>query len=242
MSKHLSRLVFSPAQQQEDCIHLNNEQQHYLKRVLRLGESDRFIAMDGQGKSWLAEIIGVKAQLLEIVDLKTELLVNVTLITALPKGNGYEQIIRSGTELGVNCFMPVFSDRSILKPSNNKVERWRKIVTEAAEQSERQIVPQIINPVAFGDAITNLIPPNSDRFVCVARGNTASLMTCLENTTQKNIVIATGTEGGWTEEEITKGISHNFQPVSLGKRILRAITAPITALSLVTAILERREM
>ena len=238
MSKNLSRLVFSAAQQQEDYIHLNTEQQHYLKRVLRLGNSDRFIAMDGQGKSWLAEIMGSKAQLLELIELKTELSVNISLITALPKGNGYEQIIRSGTELGVNCFIPVFSDRSILKPSNNKVERWRKIVTEAAEQSERQIVPQIINPIAFSDAIANLIPNHSDRVICVARKGTVPLIRYLQNTTQPNIVIATGTEGGWTAEEITLAISHNFQPVSLGKRILRAITAPITALSLVTAILE----
>ena len=238
MSKHLSRLVFSPIQQQEDCIHLSKEQQHYLKRVLRLGESDRFIAMNGQGKSWLAQITEEKAQLLDLIDLKTELSVNISLITALPKGNGYEQIIRSGTELGVNCFIPVLSDRTILKPSNNKVERWRKIVTEAAEQSERQIVPQIISPVTFNDAITNIIPAQSDRFICVARGSTVPLITCLQNITQHNIVIATGTEGGWTDEEIAKAISRDFQAVSLGKRILRAITAPIAALSLVTAILE----
>ena len=239
MSKHLSRLVFSLSQRQEDCINLSKEQQHYLKRVLRLGEGDRFIAMDGQGKSWLAQITAEKAQLLELIDLKTELSVNIILITALPKGNGYEKIIRCGTELGVNCFIPVLSDRTILKPSNNKVERWRKIVTEAAEQSERQIIPQIIAPVTFNDAITNLIPANSDRYICVARGITVPLITCLQNLTQQTIVIATGTEGGWTEEEITKALSHNFQPVSLGKRILRAITAPVTALSLVTAILEK---
>ncbi len=238
MSKHLSRLVFSPIQQQEDCIHLSKEQQHYLKRVLRLGESDRFIAMNGQGKSWLAQITEEKAQLLDLIDLKTELSVNISLITALPKGNGYEQIIRSGTELGVNCFIPVLSDRTILKPSNNKVERWRKIVTEAAEQSERQIVPQILSPVTFNDAITNIIPAQSDRFICVARGSTVPLITCLQNIIQQNIVIATGTEGGWTDKEIAKAISHHFQAVSLGKRILRAITAPIAALSLVTAILE----
>ncbi|ELS03103.1 RNA methyltransferase, RsmE family [Xenococcus sp. PCC 7305] len=242
MSKHLSRLVFSPKQQQEDSIHLTTEQQHYLKRVLRLGESDRFIAMDGQGKSWLAEIMGVKAQLIDSIELETELPVDISLITALPKGNGYEQIIRSGTELGVSCFIPVLSDRTILKPSNNKVERWRKITTEAAEQSERQIVPQIINPVAFSNAIENLIPAKGDRFICVARTGTIPFINCLQSLTQKNIVIATGTEGGWTKEEIALAISHNFQPVSLGQRILTAVTAPITALSLAAAILEESPM
>ena len=241
MPKHLSRLVFSPRQQQENCISLSQEQQHYLKRVLRLGEKDLFIAMDGQGKSWFAQISGAKAKLLELIDLKTELSVNVSLITALPKGNGYEQIIRSGTELGVNCFIPVFSDRSILKPSNNKLERWRKIITEAAEQSEREIVPEIITPMFFREAITNFIPGNSDRFICTARREANSLITSLENINHHHIMIATGTEGGWTEAEISLAISHNFLPVSLGKRILRATTAPITALSLVTAILEAKQ-
>ena len=133
-------------------------------------------------------------------------------------------------------------ERRTLKPSQNKVERWRKIVTEAAEQSERQIVPQITNPVTFNEAIKNLIPVKSDRFICVARNNITPLLTSLQQITQQNIVIATGTEGGWTELEINKAISQGFQPVSLGNRILRAITAPNTALSLVTAILEEYEI
>ena len=60
----------------------------------------------------------------------------------------------------------------------------------------------------------------------------------MKNQPPKNIIIAIGPEGGWTEAEIEKAISVNFVPVSLGRRILRSITAPIVAISVVTAIIE----
>jgi 16S rRNA (uracil1498-N3)-methyltransferase len=232
----LYRLVFALDRQIADRVSLTREQQHYLKRVLRLQNGDRFLAMNGRGKTWLAELNKDDARLLNLINLQTELSVNLTLITALPKSNGYEEILRCGTELGVNQFIPVFSDRSLLKPSSNKVDRWRKIVTEAAEQAEREIVPLIIEPLPYQQAITELIPSQSDRYICVARGTLPSLKNCLSISQQPEIIIATGAEGGWTEKEIELAQFNQFQAVSLGKSILRAITAPIVATTLVNAI------
>lgn len=232
---NLYRLVFDPCYQTADIVTLTHQQQHYLKRVIRLQNGDRFIAMNGKGKSWLAKLDDTKAQLLELISSKTELNLNLTLITALPKGNGYEQILRCGTELGVSQFIPVQSDRSLLKPSSNKVDRWRKIVTEAAEQAEREIVPQVADFTPFREVFARLIP-KSDRYICVARGENPSLWKCLQTSKNSEIIIATGAEGGWTEEEIKMAISHDFQPVSLGKSILRAVTAPIVVATLVNTI------
>lgn len=231
------RLVIAPEQIREQQIILDAQQRHYLLRVLRLGNGDRFIAMDGAGNSWLAEIVEQSAQIIESVDVATELPVALTLITALPKGSGYEQIVRCCTELGVNNFVPVISDRTIIKPSSNKVQRWRKIATEAAEQSERQIVPTISEPQKFTLTISNS-KSTQDKYICVARGNIPTLWNCLKTRKHQEIVIATGCEGGWTEREVEAAISLGYQPVSLGNRILRAVTAPIVASSLVAAILE----
>ncbi|MGL5943960.1 MAG: 16S rRNA (uracil(1498)-N(3))-methyltransferase [Waterburya sp.] len=231
------RLVINPDQIQKQQITLDAQQQHYLLRVLRLENSDRFIALDGIGNAWLAEINEQSAQIIETIDIKTELSVSLTLITALPKGSGYEQIVRCCTELGVSNFIPVISDRTILKPSLSKVERWRKIATEAAEQSERQIVPTIFEPVKFVTAIQNTSNTSTQaKYICVARGNIPSLWNCLQTTNSSEIIIATGCEGGWTETEVANAIANGYQPVSLGNLILRAVTAPITASSLVMAI------
>lgn len=230
-------MVVRSQQIQEHKITLDAQQQHYLLRVLRLGNGDRFIALDGAGNSWLAEITAQSAQIIEPVAIKTELSVSLTLITALPKGSGYEQVVRCCTELGVSNFMPVISDRTILKPSSNKVQRWRKIAIEAAEQSERQIVPNVFEPENFTLAI-NRLSTNQGKYICVARGDAPTLWSCLSKQTQSEIVIATGCEGGWTDAEVEKAIAVGCQPVSLGDRILRAITAPVVASSLVMAALE----
>ncbi|MDZ8027928.1 MAG: 16S rRNA (uracil(1498)-N(3))-methyltransferase [Nostoc sp. DedQUE01] len=238
----LQRIAIAPSQLQQQQIFLTKEQQHYLGRVLRLREGDRFIAMDGKGKSWLAQLAGEQAQVLESISVKTELPVSITLMVALPKGNRFDEIVRCCTELGVTCIAPVLSDRTLLHPSPQKLERWRRIAAEAAEQSERSFVPTILEPVTFS---TGLSFANSQKYICVARGDFPHLKDCLHHKGQmtndkgqETIVIATGPEGGWTTQEVENAIAFGFQPVSLGRRILRAVTAPVVALSLITATCE----
>ncbi|MDB9337574.1 RsmE family RNA methyltransferase, partial [Nodularia spumigena] len=145
----LQRIAIAPSQIQASLIILTKEQQHYLVRVLRLRTGDRFIAMDGKGKWWLTQLESEQAQVLETLTVETELSVAITLMVALPKGNGFDDIIRYSTELGVTCIAPLLSDRTLLNPSPQKLERWRRIATEAAEQSERAFVPTILEPVSF---------------------------------------------------------------------------------------------
>ncbi|RCJ28290.1 16S rRNA (uracil(1498)-N(3))-methyltransferase [Nostoc sp. ATCC 43529] len=268
----LQRIAIAPSQLQQQQILLTKEQQHYLGRVLRLREGDRFIAMDGKGKSWLAQLAGDQAQVLESISVETELPVSITLIVALPKGNGFDEIVRCCTELGVTCIAPVLSDRTLLHPSPQKLERWRRIAAEAAEQSERSFVPTILEPVTFSTGLSSVISHlslvNSQQYICVARGDFPHLKDCLHHKGQitndkgqitndkaqsqsggflrselckrgqETIVIATGPEGGWTKQEVENAIAVGFQPVSLGRRILRAVTAPVVALSLITAACE----
>ena len=228
----LQRIAIAPSQFQQGQILLTREQQHYLGRVLRLHEGDRFIAMDGKGKWWLAQIAGEQAQVLEALLVETELPVSITLMIALPKGNGFDEVVRCCTELGVTCIAPVLSDRTLLHPSPQKLERWRRIAAEAAEQSERSFVPTILEPVAFNTAVA--ANQTSHRYICEARGEYPHLNKVLSNICAE-IIIATGPEGGWTTQEVENAIAFGFQPVSLGRRILRAVTAPVVALSLITA-------
>ncbi|MEH2259175.1 16S rRNA (uracil(1498)-N(3))-methyltransferase [Nostoc sp.] len=231
----LQRIAIAPSQLQQGQILLTKEQQHYLGRVLRLHEGDCFIAMDGKGKWWLAELAGEQAQVLEPLLVETELPVSITLMVALPKGNGFDEVVRCCTELGVACIAPVLSDRTLLHPSPQKLERWRRIAAEAAEQSERSFVPTILEPVAFNTAVTE--NQTSYRYICEARGEYPHLSKVLSSISEE-ILVATGPEGGWTIQEIENAKSVGFQPVSLGRRILRAVTAPVVALSLITATCE----
>ena len=138
----LQRLAIAPSQLLPPHLSLTPEQHHYLCRVLRLGAGDRFIAMDGQGHWWLAELgaDASQAQVLEQLPIQHELPITVVLLVAMPKGNGMDDIVRQATELGVAAIVPILSDRTLLQPSPQKLDRWRRIAQEAAEQSERQLM------------------------------------------------------------------------------------------------------
>ncbi|HEY9617793.1 MAG TPA: 16S rRNA (uracil(1498)-N(3))-methyltransferase [Microcoleaceae cyanobacterium] len=243
----MQRLVIDPAQLSAQSIALTPSQQHYLLRVLRLGQGDRFVAMNGQGQAWIAQLMPPDgtdswlAAILEPVTVATELPIAVTLVMALPKGNGFDDVVRQATELGVSCIAPVISDRTLLNPSPQKLERWRRIAQEAAEQSERQIVPTILEPVPFRASLAAL-PTGTIAYLCVTRQSSPHLLACLFTVLPKRpsaVTIAIGAEGGWTDAEVDQAIAVGYQPVSLGSRILRAVTAPLTALSLVAAVCEQ---
>ncbi len=248
----LQRLVIELAQQQDGQIFLTPSQQHYLNRVLRLKEGDRFIAMDGQGNWWLSELEAslTQAKIIQSLYVQTELHLAVTLIAAMPKGNGFDEVVYQATELGVACIVPLKSDRTLLDPSPRKLERWRRITQEAAEQSERQVVPTVLDPVDFTTSLQLPETVEAHRYICVARGDAPHLLNCLQDKTLQletgqsgspqlsSVVIATGPEGGWSPKEIEQATAAGFQSVSLGRRILRAVTAPIVALSLVASVFD----
>ncbi len=274
----LQRLAVNPVQICNKSINLTPEQQHYLHRVLRLNQGDKFIAMDGRGHWWLAVLeaqeTGLIASITEEIAVNRELGIEVTLMAALPKGNGFDEVIRQATELGVASIVPMTSDRTFLKPSAQKVDRWRRIAAEAAEQSERQFVPTIFEPISFDLAVKDCT--QKYRYMCCARGDNRHLWDCLigleppqppllrgeqdegqgdclpgfdppqpplirgeQEPEELSIAIAIGPEGGWTEGEVKRAIEFGFEPVSLGSRILRAVTAPIVALSLIGAAFEK---
>lgn len=247
----LQRLVVGTEQRQDQHLHLSDEQRHYLYRVLRLRSGDRFLAMDGHGQTWLVRLASdAQAEIIESVITQNELPHPVTLVAALPKGGGFDEVVRQATELGAASIAPVLSDRTLLNPSPQKLDRWRRIAQEAAEQSERQIVPTVHEPVPFSDWLSQTRLVCGSKFICVTRRSCPHLLTalpqsrlatqclatqCLATQSLAPLLIAIGPEGGWTDTEVEHAIDAGYQPVSLGARILRAVTAPLVALSLVAA-------
>ncbi|MCU0526456.1 MAG: 16S rRNA (uracil(1498)-N(3))-methyltransferase [Elainella sp. Prado103] len=238
----LQRLTLDPAQILDRQISLTEPQQHYLYRVLRLRPGQQFIALDGQGQSWLATLqpdrsIALIAETGAAIEAATELAIPLTLLIALPK-TGMDDIVRQATELGVQRIVPILSQRTLLQPSPQKLERWQRIAQEAAEQSERPIVPEIYSPQPWSEALTQWHSDQTASFICEARGHPPHLLTCLSRETRPTWTVAIGPEGGWTEDELTQAITIGYQAVSLGSRILRSITAPLVALSLMAGAIE----
>lgn len=232
------RLVIDPAQRQAQLVTFTKPQQHYLYRVLRLQSGDQVIVLDGLGGSWLVAITEAGAgKILEPWEVDHELPIKITLMVALPK-NGFDEVVYQATELGVGRLIPVISDRTLLRPSPQKIQRWRSISQEATEQSERRIVPQILDPVSFRESL-ELTANLTHKYICTPRQNAphlAHLLPELEELSEpKELVVLTGCEGGFTDQEVEGAIDQKFQSVSLGKSILRAVTAPIVALALIAS-------
>jgi 16S rRNA (uracil1498-N3)-methyltransferase len=234
----MQRITINPSQIDYSNIILTTEQHHYLTRVIRLQSGGQFQAIDGTGNLYLAELVTDTAEIIQLITDDRELPQPVSLICALPKGNNFDDIVRACTELGVTEIHPALSDRTLLDPSPQKLQRWRKIAQEAAEQSERTLIPTIAEPQAV-QTIFTATPDASHKYICAARGEHPHLLTCLQSTPlNQPIILAIGPEGGWTDAELDRAMQCGFQPVSLGRRILRTITAPIVALSIITTILD----
>lgn len=237
----LQRLTIAPEQFQGQIIHLNHEQQHYLHDVLRLGHGDCFIAMNGQGQLWLTELSEHRGRTTVLRPFleKTELAKPVMVLAAPPKGNHFDQVVRMSTELGVSHIVPLMSQRTLLKPSPHKIQRWQRIATEAAEQSHRQMIPQILSPIAFAEVMAEANFHNSypwHKYICTVDPSAPSLLQSLtSNRETVGLAIMVGPEGGWTDAEQNQAMARGYQSVSLGHRTLRAVTATCMAISVAIA-------
>ncbi len=142
-----------------------------------------------------------------------------------------EFVFQKCTELGVSTFTPINCERSNFHQFNqNKLNRWKKIIIEASEQSRRDIVPELFNPTSFSQAINNC---NGAGIIAWENELNNGIKDVLKNLkTQKllknsPINVFIGPEGGFTKAEIEQSYEKEFESVSLGKRILRSETAGI---------------
>jgi 16S rRNA (uracil1498-N3)-methyltransferase len=233
----LQRIIVTADQVGAEQITLTQPQQHYLYRVLRLAPGNQFVALDGQGQQWIAKLTDVSAvsHIVNTMPANPADAPTVTLAMALPKGSGFDEVVRQATELGVSCLQPVISDRTLHHPNPKKLERWRRIAAEATEQSERLWLPQVLPPLAWNDYLQQV--NGGHRWLCVARGGAPHLLAVAQTSDRAQpITLAIGPEGGWTTAEIAAAVDAGFQTVSLGPHILRAVTAPLAALALIAAV------
>ena len=240
----LQRVLCQQRQFKSDHVLLTREQTHYLAKVLRLGDTDKVIVMDGLGHWWTGTLSKgcTQARDLERVDINHELPIQINLVSSPPKGKGFEDVIQISTELGVRHIYPLISSRTQVFPSDKKLIRWQKIAAEAAEQSLRQFVPEIHPPLDL-EAIEKRFQAEFEHvFFCSTQPHRPLLPHVLNKISPAQaITVITGPEGGWSPAEETQFERLKWQGVSLGKRILRAVTAPICAMSLISMVYEDDE-
>ena len=196
---------------------------HQLLRVFRMETGDKIILLDNSGFEFLSEITSLSKKELTVLvkdkkEVKNIAKKEITIFASLIKKDKFEWVLEKCTELGVSHFVPVISERSEKKDLN--IERAKKILKEASEQSERGIIPTISLPISLKEALDMV----GESALCLELGAT-SLDSYKLSAKIYNLFI--GPEGGWGEKDLTLFKEKNIPLFSLGNQVLRAETASV---------------
>lgn len=210
-----------------DVIALDEEILHHLIKVLRKDSSYLFRIADGNGDIYHARLLDQKhCQILDCLQENNELSCEITCILSLIKSDKFELSIQKLVELGVKRIVPYEARRSVMKiKEKKKMERYRKIAQEAAEQSHRNVVPEISDPAGLKQLKDYLSDKN---YICYE-----SEKKIADIPYSDSITYIIGPEGGFEQQEYEMIRDLGFESVSLGKRILRAETAAICMTSII---------
>ena len=228
------RLYFSNKIQSDLISHLSESQSHYLKDVMRLKPGDKFSIFNIQGE-WEAAIKSYEKNEAYIKILKKvrnkENENNIWLAFSPIKQNPLNFMIQKTTELGVQKFIPVICERSIVKYIN--IKRVKKMIVESSEQSNRLSIPDITKKKLLKDFLKNF-PKNGYIIFCDINCRKSDLKNILSKKIDGPLCILVGPEGDFSENERQLIIKLNqAYSLSLASNILRAETAAIAAIAIV---------
>lgn len=196
---------------------------HHLRDVLRVVPGAELLAFDGDGLEAAAWVVavdqrGVELQISEPRPGGREAALDVTLAVAVLKGDKLSDVVRKATELGV-ARVRLFAAAPVV--SERKLRRYRRVAEEAAKQCRRDVVPEVAAPVPLAELALDeqalVVVPEAD----------GRLREALAAAGGGRLTFVTGPEGGLTEDELDALQHRGARPVRLGRRVLRAETAPI---------------
>ena len=243
----MHRFFVPPASIQSSRVVFPSETARQIYSVLRLRPEQRLVVLDNLGNEFTVELeeVSQKAAAGKIIEQKPaqgEPLCRLALYLCLTQREKFEWMLQKCTETGASTFIPVISSRSLVRDlaeTNKKTTRWAKILQEAAEQSGRGLIPGLKPAVSLAQAVRQ---SQGKRLIFWEQERSNSLRQALADLSHNNlpeISLLVGPEGGFSVEEVQLAVQAGWQPVSLGRRILRMETAALVATALVIYELEK---
>ena len=229
-----------------------------ISKVLRLDVGNQIDLLDGCGKIYRCSItsvqtrgrdryISLEAHIDAVQEAGGESTVFLSVALPMLRPARFEWALEKLTELGVAEIVPLGTERSVVR--EQKPERWKSIMREAAEQCERGRFPVTLAPMDLNEYFEHLSSDsNATIFICAERlhesasdkNGAGALQVVLCNIKEKaphKISVIVGAEGGFTQNELISAQNAGAMPISLGKRILRSETAAVYAIAIVQAVL-----
>jgi 16S rRNA (uracil1498-N3)-methyltransferase len=225
-----------------DHASLLGDHADHLSRVLRAEIGQQYDIATPAGVR-LGRIVSVKEGCVDF--LLSDFLPNqkvitpeITLALAIFKFDRMEWAIEKCTELGVTKIIPFIAARTekhLAQAAQKRAERWRRLATQASEQSRRSTPPEVADPTKFDQLIT--ADPSKDAPVRIVLAESETALSLASSLTQAHgrIILAIGPEGGWIPGELDKFTQSGWKSATLGPTILRAETAAMAALAIASS-------
>lgn len=242
MSLRMPVFFITATQVRNESLKIGGPLFHHLRSSLRCQVGEEIWLGDDERRRYLIRIVGLNrrelsGRVLEVQEGPSPNCPTITIGQALLKGDRMDWMIQKATELGATSLVPLISCHVITRPRAERLvpqqKRWQRIALEAAQQAERWDVPAVHASCETTEFFRKQPSPTVS-LILSARGQGESLASVtLPCAPGSSVSVAVGPEGGWTKEELGCALECGFTPVTMGKRILRAETAALAALSIV---------
>jgi len=213
-------------------VRLDGAEAHHLLHVLRAKPGMEVVLFDGSGAEFDATVArsdraAVYLNVSARREIDREPAVAVTLGVALPKGDRQRWLVEKATELGVARLVPLITARGVAQPVGAALERFRRAVIEAAKQCGRNRLMEISEPQAWAEFVGGSMPDEAIRLVAHPGGIATSAALRGDGRAAREVWLAIGPEGGFSEPEVRQALDAGWQAVDLGRRLLRTETAAV---------------
>ena len=224
-----------PTQCRGDIATITGSEQHHLRNVLRTAPGDTIRIIDGKGNVYIAAVCHTDAAETQAKILHHEFHPQsppfLTLFLGLPKNDKLALILQKTTELGVTQIVPMHSKRSLQKPSQNRWERWRRVMLSATKQCKRPWLPELAGVQKFEDCLAQ-VEAFTLSLIFWENETKQHIKTVLRGAPKaESIALFVGPEGGFSDTEINAATQSGCIPVTLGSTILRTETAAIAGVA-----------
>jgi 16S rRNA (uracil1498-N3)-methyltransferase len=233
----MRRFYLSAEQIKRDKAVITGSEAHHLRDVLRLQADERIVVIDGHGGEYLAQVVSIqrgdiKVEVLEKLISNDEPALRIAVAQGYLKDKKMDGVVRQLTELGVDCWIPFFSGRSIPLPNParliNRSRRWQKISLESLKQCRRRHAMAIEPAVSFKQAVKQAQDYDL-KIIFWEEAELASLSPQDKAPVPARVFVMIGPEGGFEADEISYAQETGFKTAGLGPRTLKAETAAVTA-------------
>jgi 16S rRNA (uracil1498-N3)-methyltransferase len=228
-------------------VTLQADEARHLREVLRLKPGDQVHVFDGEGKEFQCTIessrrdSAILTVVAEVPAARPESPLELTLAVALLKSDKFDLVVQKATELGIVRLVPVMTRLADIKlrdesDAEKRLARWRRIALEAAKQSRRALIPEIVAPVSFAELVGSPEAADCNVMFSERDGQRLDVLKGMITNTL-SITALVGSEGGWTDAELEEAKAIGWTVITLGGRTLRAETAAIAVTTLLQHLL-----